>query len=621
MSELSHEKLAGEFALLCELTEADRADRLANLLVSDPSLGKELSALFAHADKAPLLDKASVIITQKIMAPGEEWRPGQKVGDFTLGPRLGGGAFGTVFLAQQTSLGRRVALKITPNIGREGQTLAPLDHPHIVRIFSEGRCESGNRLLCLQYIPGVSLEQLLKAFPHGPERTTDLIEYLENSLPGGEPATLLASRLGERAAFSALSLCGVLHTWTEQIASALAYAHDRGVLHLDVKPGNIIIDHYGKAWLSDFNVSLQSLADANELKLNMFGGTDFYMAPEHREAMKTGTPTAFAALSSATDVYSLAKVMDETAEQWTAKRKKWDAVPCRVGTYVDDPKDRPTAAQWAVEARNALKLAEAVQASGTLPLNDWIERDLRSAAVLAVLIPQIIGALVNLVYNGSQIVDWLDDSQREVFKQLCLFYNPVCFALGTYFLFPRMAPVFDSLPRSAADARELRRTALSFPNRAFTIPCLLWVGSFVVFPFGIHFFSSPLPELATYLHFLLSFLFSALVSGTYSYLFSGLVIFRFLYPRLWWGTESISTTAPLELKCVEQRLRIFCWSAGAIPIMGAALFLFLSRPDDGHTLYRWLTLILMSVGVLGFGVAIRIQNYLEKFLQRLTSRS
>ena len=68
-------------------------------------------------------------------------------------------------------------------------------------------------------------------------------------------------------------------------------------------------------------------------------------------------------------------------------------------------------------------------------------------------------------------------------------------------------------------------------------------------------------------------------------------------------------------------MKTICWCAGAIPIIGAALFLFLTpRAEDGHAWYRWLTLLLMTVGILGFGVAIQIQTYLERFLQRLTSR-
>src|SRR5260370_41940418 len=64
-------------------------------------------------------------------------RSGDRIGDFVLLRELGKGGFATVFLAEQVSLGRQVALKIGPNRGHEAQTLASLEHDHIVHVFSE----------------------------------------------------------------------------------------------------------------------------------------------------------------------------------------------------------------------------------------------------------------------------------------------------------------------------------------------------------------------------------------------------------------------------------------------------------------------------------------------------
>ena len=91
------------------------------------------------------------------------------------------------------------------------------------------------------------------------------------------PGVALGYVANQRSHFCSLSTRSILLAWAEAIASALAYAHERGVLHLDVKPANILIDHYGKAWLSDFNISFEKAA-ANPQGL--FGGTDRYMSPE-----------------------------------------------------------------------------------------------------------------------------------------------------------------------------------------------------------------------------------------------------------------------------------------------------------------------------------------------------
>src|SRR6516165_3659133 len=90
--------------------------------------------------------------------PVGDWHPGLEFDDFRIVRALGEGAFGQVLLAQQLSLDRLVALKVTANCGQEGRTLASLEHEHIVQVFSERVDSTGRvRWLCMQYVPGTTL--------------------------------------------------------------------------------------------------------------------------------------------------------------------------------------------------------------------------------------------------------------------------------------------------------------------------------------------------------------------------------------------------------------------------------------------------------------------------------
>src|SRR6516225_6654937 len=88
---------------------------------------------------------------------------GQRIDDFEIVRILGAGSFAKVFLARQLSLDRPVALKVSANQGREGRTMASLEHDHIVRVFSEKvDSERDLRLLCMQYVPGTTLERVIR---------------------------------------------------------------------------------------------------------------------------------------------------------------------------------------------------------------------------------------------------------------------------------------------------------------------------------------------------------------------------------------------------------------------------------------------------------------------------
>ena len=171
------------------------------------------------------------------------------------------GGMGAVYSAVQKSLERRVAIKILPpeisldeafvdRFHQEARLLARLQHPHIVAVYDFGRNESGHLFIVMEYVEGTSLLDVMKK---------------------------------ER-----LPLSRALEV-TVQVCEALQFAHDRGVIHRDIKPTNILLDVWGRVRVADFG--LAKLAESShqttkQVRSAMLMGTPGYTAPEQRHGDK-----------------------------------------------------------------------------------------------------------------------------------------------------------------------------------------------------------------------------------------------------------------------------------------------------------------------------------------------
>ncbi|MBA9002963.1 serine/threonine-protein kinase [Thermomonospora cellulosilytica] len=181
----------------------------------------------------------------------------------------------SVYLAEEVHLGRRVVLKVLSRrlaedrgfrerFKREAVAAARLDHPNIVPVYSTGEVD-GRLYLVLRYVKGADLSKLLQTEPRG------------------------------------LDLARTSHILT-QVAAALDAAHEAGIVHRDVKPGNILIDHdTGHAYLSDFGIAKVASADP-VTNTGQFLGTSNYAAPEQILGHQ---------VDRRTDVYALGCVVHE----------------------------------------------------------------------------------------------------------------------------------------------------------------------------------------------------------------------------------------------------------------------------------------------------------------------
>lgn len=177
----------------------------------------------------------------------------KRLGKYRILAEIGQGGFATVYKAEDTTLGRVVALKVLdPLLLREpsfmerfrleARTAASLYHPNIVAIHEMGESE-GAFYLSMQYVGGPSLNERLTGDP----------------LPLSEVASIVGD-----------------------IASALDYAHEQGLVHRDVKTSNIVIDSKGRGYLSDFGI-VKAL-EGTQIMTSRGGilGTPEYMSPGKR---------------------------------------------------------------------------------------------------------------------------------------------------------------------------------------------------------------------------------------------------------------------------------------------------------------------------------------------------
>ncbi|MCZ6816019.1 MAG: bifunctional serine/threonine-protein kinase/formylglycine-generating enzyme family protein [Planctomycetota bacterium] len=232
---------------------------------------------------------------------------GAEVGEFRILEEIGRGGMGIVYLAQDTVLDRRVALKILAQhlvasdraIGRfrqEAKAAARLSHPGIVPIYRYDE-ESGVHFIAMEYVEGVTLSERLESLRHprlegssAPDTSTAVGEATES-----EP-----DRASVPVGREYLQDCGRL---IAAVADALEYAHRHGVIHRDVKPSNILVDPAGRPRLTDFGIA-KLPAEEPLTQTGDVPGTYLYMSPEQAAATHTK-------VDHRSDIFSLGVVLYE----------------------------------------------------------------------------------------------------------------------------------------------------------------------------------------------------------------------------------------------------------------------------------------------------------------------
>jgi serine/threonine protein kinase len=240
---------------------------------------------------------------------------GEWLGNFRLIAELGRGMHGRVFLATQPMLANRpVVLKLTPRHDREFLSLARLQHTHIIPLYDVQDFPARNlQVLCQPYFGGASLARLLdlmRSEPAACRTGRSLVAALDQAdlVPRADsgwtrpalPTRSFREALARAPYAEAICWIGAC------LAEALHYAHERGLVHLDLKPSNVLLAADGQPLLLDFHLALHPLAVGQSVPEGM-GGTPDWMSPEQRAAYlaaRRGLPTP-ETVDRRSDVYSL----------------------------------------------------------------------------------------------------------------------------------------------------------------------------------------------------------------------------------------------------------------------------------------------------------------------------
>ena len=277
------ERLRELFDRIAELPAEEREAEIARATETDPTLGKELRALLAHADVTEATFDAPLISPPLPIIPG-----------YRLHQRIGRGGSATVYLAEQerADFTRTVALKVVDmivhstslgHVREEQRILARLEHAGIARLYDSGVTALGQPYLAMELVEGESIVD------HCRTRGLSIRARIELFL---------------------------------SVLDAVRYAHEHAIVHRDLKPANILVSARGEAKLLDFGIARLAAPDDDDKTLTLNRAmTPAYASPEQRHGGRV-TP--------ASDIYSLGVVLYELLA---------DVIPFRIGdaTYEHDP--------------------------------------------------------------------------------------------------------------------------------------------------------------------------------------------------------------------------------------------------------------------------------------------
>ncbi|MBW4716052.1 serine/threonine-protein kinase [Saccharothrix obliqua] len=272
-------------------------------------------------------------------------------GRYRLGRRIGSGAMGIVWQAHDERLHRTVAVKqllLQPGLAeadtdeakrramREGRIAARLQHPHAIAVYDVAE-DDGQPWLVMEYLPSHSLSTVLS------ERGT---------LPPREVAAI-----------------------GSQVASALAAAHNAGIVHRDIKPGNVLLGDDGTVKITDFGIS-RATGDVTVTATGMLAGTPAYLAPEVAKGYDPGPPSDVFSLGSTLyaavegmppfglNENTIALLHQVASGKVTPPKQAGPLTALLMRLLRAEPEDRPTMA----EAKEALAAVAAGRAAPEFPV-------------------------------------------------------------------------------------------------------------------------------------------------------------------------------------------------------------------------------------------------------------
>lgn len=574
---------------------------------------------------------------------------GETLDDFHLLMLLGEGSFAQVFLARQISMQRLVALKISSDKGEEHKTLAQLDHPNIVRVYSQTVLEGQKlRLLYMQYHAGGTLREVVDAFRRRPGDVwsgRDFLSVLDAALEVRGAGIPLDSI--NRRELDSFDWFQVVCWQGARIAEALGYSHGQGVLHRDLKPANILLSSDGSPKIADFNISFcKQVEGANPV--TYFGGSLAYMSPEQLAACDPSRPDSPEDLDGRSDVFALGIVLWELLSGirpypdvgWGLQGSQllgrmienrqngpcFDRLPAAVPPLLvrilrrclqADPADR---FQSAGELARQLRLAadkdvHEIFAPPATKLQRFGHRYPTWAILLLTALPNVLMSVLNIAYNWDEIVNPPEDAfaatqtgaratsaqpQREQFKAEVQMFNVLAYGSGFLLIALIATPIRRAYtpsverPPPSRQTPLVRRRILQLAYWTAGISLAEWAMCGILFPLGLSFITGK-AVLNDYVHFFVSHAINGTLAAVGTFFLVGQFSLNELLP------ESLDPDRPdaatgRQLERLESSVQ-FCLAATiCLPLIAVALAVFLTKGRSALA-------VLAGLGLVGVWLA------------------
>ncbi|MFI9503877.1 protein kinase [Nocardia sp. NPDC052566] len=603
-----------------------------------------------NARSTLLADPAALHALDRIAA-------GTAVDDFDLLIPLGQGAFARVFLARQRSMQRLVAVKVSRDRGREPQTLAQLDHEHIVRVFDQRQVsEQQLKLMYMQYVPGGTLLDVLRLLHRTPvaARTGQLLlDAVDAAVRAG--GVLEPHPSGTRAELAELSWPETVAWLGSRLAMALDYANHAGVLHRDIKPANVLLTVDGQPKLADFNISFsRHIPGASPAAY--FGGSLAYMSPEQLEACHPVMGTTAADLDTRSDLYALAVMLwelltgrlpfadelgagesDSSLDRMIALRRQ----PVGARIEATAPPDCPPVLRHALltclAPDPADRFASGAQLANQLDLTlDRAARNLvdppshsirarlrmrpTPVVIPATMLGQLLAGLYLFGHNSRLLEHALPPDAVLQVAHLGYVLAAVEYPLGAALLLYWCRLVFlvpDRLrrgkPVDAATLARARADTLACGGRIAAVAFTGWAVALVFFLVQLYNIADLSAALFTNL--LISHLIAAAVAVVYTYFPVTFFVLRWYYPGLL-AAGHASPRDSVLLRRLALRSRVYLAIAASVPLVGVAAGLAFLTPAQQQTVVGAIVALCVG-GVFAFVIALWIFLAIDCDIQAL----
>lgn len=366
----------------------------------------------------------------------------QDIGEnFDITELIGSGGMGAVFLGTQAGLGRKVAIKILPGkieglrsrFLAEAKVLAQCSHPNIVSVFDFGETQSGIPYIVMEYIEGGDLETKIE----------------QGNISDGD-----------------------LFSWLRQICDGLAYAHSRDMVHLDIKPANLLITDKGDVKIVDFGLA----RIVGKEKQKSVGGTALYAAPE--------TMTNDEGVDQRADIYSLGVVIYQMLTgkipkgMWLPPSKADPTVNPAFDRIIDYALKKSLAARY----QNIVELeTDLTEIFFSLPDTEKVVSRVDSAELkkrlayvfFGLFVSQVMGSAFNVWYNQRHIIPLFFEGESNRFINAVNVYHILAYTPLLSF----WGWLVFSLLREKPDSQVAKRRVINLPWFGAGISAIGWAGT------------------------------------------------------------------------------------------------------------------------------------------------